>query len=555
MAFTFLWFIVIGVLLLTLGDLVLRFLESKAFHARIPAAFRFAIAFHLVPIIGYFFFWAYKFNLRIGVILSSALFAALAAALVYQAVKLKKILFLEDDEAKWQAALTFSLPLIFLLPIALPYASDRPAPTQDQRIIDYLIVKKASVGASDYLIQWLYGECDSPWNWTLCPYKTSVSDRPPVIGGTAFMLKTPYKAFRKPKRSVSIPQFLGTAVFCCAGWIPAVWSFLRAFNLSRKKTYYLIILLAFGPLFFVNTTYCWPKMPGATYMILGLLLADPRYRLRESLGKWTILLSATFVGFSLLNHLANVMTVPFLLLLLIIKKEIRVRELLVCGGIVAIILASWYVPKKIYEEPHPSLVRYLFTNAKNSEVFFNSPSDWQAFKASYKNMSWGEIVDLKVRNFQESLSPFTAGLNPFAACYNVFLSPGVFLIGAAGVGFFASRRMQKELRSPHTAQAAKFLGIFIACYLLLAATSYCFPPCTTLFPTSASLLYVLALALLATFLAEKTLAILANLAFLLWAYLFFENGPFLAVVLVWGILLAVAMRMKRLLNGSDQPVS
>ncbi len=257
-----------------------------------PKSIRLAVVFHIVPILGYTFFWIYMLNAIVGVILSCLLFLFVVVVGLFQLYRHGKLSFLDDDESKIQTVIMLCLPIVFLLVIALPLDKDNPPPLPE-RIIEFFIAKTPVRGSPDYLIQNVYTYCDSPWNRVLCSYKTTVADRPPVIGGTALLFKMPDYLRTPSIKAIKICYFLGMSVFCCVGWIPACWGLLRSLGVPISKCVCLIVILGFSsPLIFFSTTFCWPKMLGGTYMLVAYLLVDSDFRMRDVLGRLAIPMAA-----------------------------------------------------------------------------------------------------------------------------------------------------------------------------------------------------------------------------------------------------------------------
>lgn len=536
------WYVILGTLSLIIGDLVLRFLEKKILPGKMPKSIRLAVVFHIVPILGYTIFWIYMLNVTVGVILSCLLFLFVALGGLFQLCRHGRFLFLDDDESIIQTVLMLCLPIIFLLVIALPFDKDKDKddPTAPYtRIIDFFVAKTPVRGSHDYIIQWIYAESDSPWSITLCPEKHTVADRPPVIGGTTFLFKTPDYFLKPSIKKLDVYYFLGMAVFCCVGWIPACWGLLRSLGIPIRKCVSLIIILGFSsPLIFFSTTFCWPKMLGGTYMLVAYLLVDSDMRAKDVLGRLAIPMAAVFVGFSLLCHMVNALVIPFVLVYLIIKRDIRIFEIVICGIIVSGIVASWFVPKMLFETPHPSLFRYLLTDANNKDIYFNNSSDFQAIVDSYKQHSMKDILTAKYTLIRNSLPPLKLTREGLLNPENLFTSQGYVLIATAVIGLLFFFRTTSQCRNLYLKKLICYMLFFIFAYVVLVTISYWCTPGQTIFPTSALLFYSLALLLGAAFLHEKCLWSVAGATFILWLYLYLDYALFIqyALIIAGGVL-------------------
>ena len=283
-------------------------------------------------------------------------------------------------------------------------------------------------------------------------------------------------------------------------------------------------------------------------MTTAWLLVDSKYCHRDAWGRSALFLSAVFVGFSLLCHLANGMIIPFVLLLLFLKKRIKFTEAILGGLIAAFLVGTWYIPKKIYETPHPSLFRYLFANAQDKEIFFGSTSDMQAIIDSYKNMSWNDVYLQKKSLFLRSLPPATLSRNSLISNNYLFLVPGIALLAAALIGCCRFSSLPAEQRHRQGKAALFFLGTFIASYVFLLIGSFCFAPYPTLFPTGILFFYILAFLLAAAWANEKFLLVAMYVSILLWAIWFLDFYPWGAAVFVLtiGILCFWGMKAKYL---------
>jgi hypothetical protein len=542
-----LWYLVFGTLLLILGDLVFRFLQKKTHSTGGPQAVRLAAIFHLVPVLGYAVFWLYMLKVTAGVIFSCIVFLAVAISGVYQLCRYKKLLFLDNRESIMQAILMVCVPSIFLLTIAVPL--NLPKNTDLQKILDFFEAKTPMRGSPDYLIQWLYSQNESPWNHPLCPHRTSIADRPPVIAGTTYLLKTPDWFLQTNEKKLELSFFLGIAIFCCVGWIPAFWAILRSQGVSFRKCAFLIVLLGFSsPFIFFYTAFPWPKMLGGTFMLAAYLLVDSDFKAKDIFGRLTIPIAAIFVGFSLLCYLINAIAIPFLLIYFLRKRNIRLRDTVVCGLIVLGVIASWYVPKKKYEGPNSWVGRLLMADSSNEQLFFSSKSDFEAIRESYKNLSMREILEAKYILLKNSLPPLKYTKNDLVDAQTLFTSQGFVLIAATALGLLFCSRKSPFCRF-YIQKFLFYIFMLLSAYVILILISFNATPQQGLFPISITLLYILALLMGASFLPEKCLMAAAGAAFVLWLYLYLDNP---ALIITGGAtIFLAALRIPYLFKNGD----
>ena len=152
----------------------------------------------------------------------------------YQLIRYRKLSFLDEKESIIQTVLLFGIPAIYILTIALPFDNDHSQ--QDaNRIIDFFVSKKVAMGSPDYMIQWVYSEYESPWNITLCSYKTTVADRPPVIAGAAFLFKIPMFLWSKPLKQDTPILFFRYGRFLLCGLDSNGVGFFKVMGYPRKK--------------------------------------------------------------------------------------------------------------------------------------------------------------------------------------------------------------------------------------------------------------------------------------------------------------------------------
>ncbi len=188
--------------------------------------------------------------------------------------------------------------------------------------------------------------------------------------------------------------------------------------------------------------------------------------------------------------------------------------------IVLAVIATWYVPKMLYETPHPSLVRYLLADAGNKDIYFKDCSDYQAIVDSYKQHSMRDILADKYTLIRTSLPPLKLTRADLVNPQNLFTSQGHVLIATAiiGLGFFF--RTTSQHRILRLKKLIFYAIIFMLLYVTLATISYRSPPSSGIFPASALLLGSLGLLLGASFLPKKCLLTVAGATFVLWLYLY-----------------------------------
>ena len=438
------YFLLFFIVSIAMSDYVFSY-AMRRFNIIIPEHLHLAIVLHLIPMFGYGLYWCYHLSPFIGSILSYVLTIAGLAYVIRTIRKQWRLPGMTLKETKIQAAMISGYVVcVTCVAAALPLAKDDNMNYTAPTIFSYNMFKLPDGSQYDTLTQLLYARKDvSPYNVSGDPYKTTLTDRPPVIGGSPFLLKEP-KAFFKPK---GLRSYYGMAYFTelwytavgmtiCTAWISALWGLFRSLGVEPSRAVLIIAAAGTTNWFLFNSFYFWPRMLTSSYELLAIVCYDPIFNNRRNLrGKAEWLFPALFLSFALLTHLASMLGMFLWGLTLLVRRQMNIKHVVLWAAMALALISTWYIPKKMHEEWHPSMFRFLLADRDNQRIYSNeSISDLEAVIESYKGMPAGTIFNGKLLAMKWGL-PGAAEFNKQPGLSrNWYLMPSfkIIIFGALG---------------------------------------------------------------------------------------------------------------------------
>jgi hypothetical protein len=223
------------------------------------------------------------------------------------------------------------------------------------------------------------------------------SDRPPLL---AALLLLPRTLILPPFAGMSDSTFLATGYMLCAIVIQAGWVVVVVHTcgvLLPKATGFVTALLVFNPFLMFNTVYAWPKILGATFVLLAFLLLSRMSKRAES-SIVDLTLATTCGCLACLSHASNAFAL-FPIVAIFSRTIIRRgwREMAVATAAAALIAAPWLWWQATVQPGGNALVRYAlagdfgFDNRKLSV--------WTSVQAAYLQLGVEQWLRLKLDYF------------------------------------------------------------------------------------------------------------------------------------------------------------
>ena len=277
MSTVLLMFIIITILSSSLALVIVQGLKNLLC-LKIARHTELAVGIHIQFIIGYFL---YLITHVVPILGNCISFVFFIIALLYAILFMRnfKELFEENVDTLCQMMFIFFFAMLFWLVANVMPLTNLKGVYKDQLPVLFSNMFGLEAGSSwDTMIQYHYIESfkQSPFNRTLCSYLTTVSDRPPVIAGPAFLFN-----FWKVNH-VSISWYTASSLFVCLGWSTVFWAFFRTLGASLRKSLILVSLSGLTPYILFNSFYFWPRAIGAACMLLAFLLFDPVFNQADS---------------------------------------------------------------------------------------------------------------------------------------------------------------------------------------------------------------------------------------------------------------------------------
>ena len=392
------------VLLLTPGILAsIPLLRKKQLDPAYVPLFAFGVA----ALCGYLFFWVFLLNAVAGKLLSFG--AVIALLIIYLDPFLRKVIvsILSSRDVFIPIGLTFAIGIFYTAVAYIGYFDGNVCANENV----FFILNRTFGGSPDYLIQRIWVDKlfanASPWNIVLDPdmARTTVGDRPPVLGGIALMF------FTWAPSTLEHFYFMVITTIASTSWIAAIWLICREAKLSCTRATLLVVTVSQTFYFYFSSVFTWPKaLSGALFIgafalvIMRPLLSSRRVSLLE------FALGSVFAGLCYLTHNSTMLLLlPTGILLFSPRLFPGTRTILSGAAIFFTLVAPYTLVKTINEPSVSNLTKYTLTIPSSAPVEpeeYRNLSIPEALKKAYSNLTLQEIVANKLGNIS---AVFNAG--------------------------------------------------------------------------------------------------------------------------------------------------
>lgn len=400
------------VLLLTPGILAsIPLLRKKQLDPAYVPLFAFGVA----ALCGYLFFWVFLLNHVAGKLLSFG--AVIVLLIVYLDPFLRKVIvsILSSRDVFIPIVLTFVIGIFYTSVAYIGYFDSNSCAHENF----FFIRDRLTPYSPDYLIQRIWVDKlfanASPWNIVLDPdmARTTVGDRPPVMGGIALIF------FTWIPRALDHFYFMVITTIASTSWIAAIWVVCREAKLSAARSILLVVTLSQTFYFYFSSVFTWPKALSGSLFIGAFVLLALRPRLSSQRAPTRqFILGSVFAGLSFLTHNSTMLLLlPMGLLLLSPKLFPGIRTVILGAFTFALITFPYVAVKSINEPSVSNLTKYTLTVPESAPVEPEENkhlSTLEAVKRAYSAISFREVVDNKLHNIS---SIFNAGC--FGKCNGI----------------------------------------------------------------------------------------------------------------------------------------
>lgn len=241
------------------------------------------------------------------------------------------------------------------------------------------------------------GTADTEWGFGTW----KISDRPPLLSTMLYPVAVVLRDLMPEISSSAEAMIFHVSGFLFQNsWVLVVWAICARVAMNRRQSILTVLLLAFTPFVFLNTTYISPKILGATFCLVQYLFL-PTGR-REGVSAREIAFDASISGIAaalaIMAHTASGLAVLAILGYGVWATRFRAFwRLSASGAIAACVVVPWIVWSRLYSPSRSPLPRYLLTG----DFGFSGPpiSVLDATLQLYRSMSlstWFQkkLVDL-----------------------------------------------------------------------------------------------------------------------------------------------------------------
>jgi hypothetical protein len=207
------------------------------------------------------------------------------------------------------------------------------------------------------------------------------SDRPPLQAAFNLML-SPLGVAREHYQVMA--TILQTWVFL------GLWLLLRAARIAARTMTWVLSFVVFSGFFFFNSTFVWPKLLPATFLLIAVSL------LGYQPDKKAITVGAC-LGLAMLGHGGSAFALVGMgIYFVLVRRSIRLRFALLAGVVLAAYLLPWSLYQKYYDPPGDRLLKWHLAGV--------SPVDSRSFSRtlvdSYRSLSWSQYLGNRAANFR-----------------------------------------------------------------------------------------------------------------------------------------------------------
>lgn len=226
------------------------------------------------------------------------------------------------------------------------------------------------------------------------------SDRPPLLAGFILLVR----GVAAPVMGAQNAAF-GASVIGQLLWVPALYSFLRAWGFSRSASLPALLLVAATGSTLVNTLYTWPKLMAAAFVLASCALLLDAIRRRQFFARNFVGAVALFV-FAVLSHGAAGFTLPLVVGLGIAayrgqRPRRIVATTVVAGAVGLLVYLPWMLYQRFADPPGDRLLKWHLAGVVNED----SRTFIQALADAYGSLTPGEWVAARLANIAALFDP------------------------------------------------------------------------------------------------------------------------------------------------------
>ncbi|HEV2841860.1 MAG TPA: hypothetical protein VGW39_11080 [Chthoniobacterales bacterium] len=205
------------------------------------------------------------------------------------------------------------------------------------------------------------GTADTEWgfgSWT-------ISDRPPLLSSMFYPAAVVLRDLLPGIGSGAEAMIFHVTGFLFQNsWVLVVWAICARAGMNRRESVLTVLLLAFTPFLFLNTTYISPKILGATFCFVQYLFL-PTGRREDASGR-AAAFDASICGMAaalaIMAHTASGLAA--LAIFAFGARSTRIKEwwrLGVSGAASACVVVPWIVWSRLYSPSRGPLPKYFLT--------------------------------------------------------------------------------------------------------------------------------------------------------------------------------------------------
>jgi len=240
------------------------------------------------------------------------------------------------------------------------------------------------------------------------------TDRTPLLTGTHLLLTDIFRFMQisNDGRYLSGIAYNILAIVINTLWAPASLYFLKSsFNLSFKQSIQIILLIAFIPFVLFNSIYGWPKVFGATFGLIAIVVL-----LKYKVLSYSSILFSFLISFSILAHASNAFFMLPVFIVFIYKLK-NVKRIIYTTCLILFMLATWSVYKHYILPSDDPLLKFALTG----NFGFANPKNglWMMLYETYTNLTFNQWLEQKIHLFSqlfihaEEYSVFDFGADKF----------------------------------------------------------------------------------------------------------------------------------------------
>jgi hypothetical protein len=215
------------------------------------------------------------------------------------------------------------------------------------------------------------------------------SDRPPLQTGF-FLAQRPFFV------GDNVLQYQVLGVVLQQLWIVGLWALLLAAGVRRVGRGLAMVAVLLSSLTIINGFYVWPKMlPAAMLLAVAALVITPLWR-QVSRSLWGAALVAALAGLAMMGHGSSVFGILPLALVAAFRGLPSWRWLAVGLAVGFTLIASWSAYQSYGDPPGNRLTKWMLAGV----LEIDERGTLQAVGDSYGDLSVGEVIDHKAKNFE-----------------------------------------------------------------------------------------------------------------------------------------------------------